>query len=797
MLGHTTFSDLNTHLSNASFEKKAEPPLWYDHLSLIFRLLHQFFPGRYFKLPDDDGRRLQDTTITSKTIQKRPLSTLDPRRLLPNLSSSFIGTFCCQHMDAFALEVLEDAKSWNWPIVKRIEQSGNQGKPLLPNLLSCLIKESQALGGTVLEQFWETIGKCDNKLKDNIKTVTSVPPGQASTILFAGVNREDIRLGPLFDMAAEYFAHLAVAFVNPGGPESADSTPSSTDELLELANKEGFGKRNQEALKRLAFKRDGARCVMTGVTFDELPTEDDNFSPVLTHLIPNSIHGKPDTLKCLATFAGEEARDLVLKQMNDIGNVANVQSDAYVKYDGLRWGIEAQEGETVKYVYRRVPYNPNVGPASINLRDGKEIHFGRGIKGERLGGGPLPLFCNVQLAVARVLRMSGAAEVVMQLRADSDDSDTPHAYVASDYFLDILDAKLHLQSIIVISGAIDLIQPNVHQSALTRDGSTFQDMFLLGVDSHREFKDSGNLKAVPDGEGVCDKHPIHLQGDTVDEFRALLWSFYALPSDIFDATRPENIDTIKFMNLARVTHKYNFISTEKWALEILTLYLTSVSQQPIPSELDGPSFEPLSPEILENLTKVAVLCTSEDQPLFKKTMAGWELLLGHGDYAETAIRVAELLGLRHLRASAYYAIMIKGRQAWDLKPNLSREQRITLLSGHHALFELSRGLLGSPPQFHNCYGAQTCRRSLASCWGNLFAGGISDSDTIPAANSLHPLDLLGRLQLLEGQFVKISEYAATALNGMTRPCALEGLKAIRALQEKLRLDLSDCFQDVA
>ena len=103
----------------------------------------------------------------------------------------------------------------------------------------------------------------------------------------------------------------------------------------------------------------------------------------------------------------------------------------------------------MKYIYRRVPYSPNVGPALINLRDGDEIHFGCGIKGEKLGGGPLPLFCNVQLAVARVLYMSGALEVVMQLRADSDDSDTPHAYVASDYFLDILDAKLHLQSITV------------------------------------------------------------------------------------------------------------------------------------------------------------------------------------------------------------------------------------------------------------------------------------------------------------------------------------------------------------
>ena len=134
-------------------------------------------------------------------------------------------------MDLLALEVLEDAKSWNWPIVKRIQQSGNEGKALVPNLLSCLIKESQALGGTVLEQFWETVGKCDNKLKENstsnssaserqgltytVKNVTSVPPGQASAILFAGVNGEDIHLAPLFDMAAEYFTHLAVACAHP------------------------------------------------------------------------------------------------------------------------------------------------------------------------------------------------------------------------------------------------------------------------------------------------------------------------------------------------------------------------------------------------------------------------------------------------------------------------------------------------------------------------------------------------------------------------------------------------------
>jgi len=104
------------------------------------------------------------------------------------------------------------------------------------------------------------------------------------------------------------------------------------------------------------------------------------------------------------------------------------------------------------------------------------------------------------------------------------------------------------------------------------------------------------------------------------------------------------------------------VSQPKSGLSKFPLYISLLCRNypSCPSEFDGSSFEPLSAEILENLTKVAVLCTIEDQPLFKKTMAGWELLLGHGVYAETAIRVAELLGLRHLRASAYYAIMLKG-----------------------------------------------------------------------------------------------------------------------------------------
>jgi hypothetical protein len=59
----------------------------------------------------------------------------------------------------------------------------------------------------------------------------------------------------------------------------------------------------------------------------------------------------------------------------------------------------------------------------------------------------------------------------------------------------------------------------VHRSLLIRDKSTFNNMFSL--EAHK-----------PDGvqgeEGENDENPIHLQGDTADEIRALMWCFYAL-----------------------------------------------------------------------------------------------------------------------------------------------------------------------------------------------------------------------------------------------------------------------------
>ena len=96
----------------------------------------------------------------------------------------------------------------------------------------------------------------------------------------------------------------------------------------------------------------------------------------------------------------------------------------------------------VTYIYRRIPHETTVGPGFIRFRDGDSITFGKGPEARRLGMGPHPLLCNLKLAVARVLNVSGAAELIAQIVEEGDVSDFAHIYVASQAFCDILTAQL-------------------------------------------------------------------------------------------------------------------------------------------------------------------------------------------------------------------------------------------------------------------------------------------------------------------------------------------------------------------
>jgi hypothetical protein len=57
-------------------------------------------------------------------------------------------------------------------------------------------------------------------------------------------------------------------------------------------------------------------------------------------------------MEYIAMLAGTAGRDLVLQQLNGLGNLMNLQSDAHAAYDNIKWGIEGRDknGEVRPYL---------------------------------------------------------------------------------------------------------------------------------------------------------------------------------------------------------------------------------------------------------------------------------------------------------------------------------------------------------------------------------------------------------------------------------------------------------------
>ena len=91
-----------------------------------------------------------------------------------------------------------------------------------------------------------------------------------------------------------------------------------------------------------------------------------------------------------------------------------------------------------------VPTDPNTALEFTTLREGNEILFGQGDEGKKLNNGPIPRLCNLQLAVARVLQLSGTADIILEWKENADDDGCYRLFIASEEFCDMLDAKLFL-----------------------------------------------------------------------------------------------------------------------------------------------------------------------------------------------------------------------------------------------------------------------------------------------------------------------------------------------------------------
>jgi len=85
------------------------------------------------------------------------------------------------------------------------------------------------------------------------------------------------------------------------------------------------------------------------------------------------------------------------------------------------------------------------------LREGDEIRFGKGPEGKKLNNGPIPRLCNLRLAVARVLKMSGAADIILEWKDHADIDGHYRPFITSEEFCDMLDAKLFLSGRTIVA----------------------------------------------------------------------------------------------------------------------------------------------------------------------------------------------------------------------------------------------------------------------------------------------------------------------------------------------------------
>jgi len=331
----------------------------------------------------------------------------------------------------------------------------------------------------------------------------------------------------------------------------------------------------------------------------------------------------------------------------------------------------------------------------------------------------------------------------------------------------------------------------VHRSILTKDKSAFETMFQLSSEADSSRSDS-SMTTIPEGE--TDENPIRLPGDTADEFRALLWALYALPHELMLATTSD-ANSAQLLNLARITHKYQFRSIETWALSVLRAYysrpgaldnITPVNAPALlhPPLADGPS--------LVQLTELAALC--EHAELLDIATTRWKRLIGEGKDLALAIDIGERFNLRSMLGLAYHAMMLKGKAYWDADAMLTREQKVRLLCGYYALGKFWDTLPSQPPIITHsarCTSQQRCTKAWGALWKAVLEMG---TQVIP---SLQREDVLAKLMLTESSMKALVEKEIQSqgiLDGLPH-CRESALIATTMEVRRFKETLADYFSD--
>jgi len=246
------------------------------------------------------------------------------------------------------------------------------------------------------------------------------------------------------------------------------------------------------------------------------------------------------------------------------------------------------------------------------------------------------------------------------------------------------------------------------------------------------------------------------------------------PRDLQQHQSPSG-DLNLLVELAMITHKYHFATTEAWALDAIC----SVMSKPSETWENSPA--------LALILGIAMLC--EHEPLRNMVISTWvPHLLSSKLPPIPAILAADRYDLPELRGPAYYAQVLEMDKANDkfsppFNHGLSRNQLIVLLSGHWALVKRWEFIRKQPVIFQRSSECTMHAHGCVALW-NMKWNNYGKSEKILLCPSV---DVLGRLQCLY-ELLDADEGVKQQLTPGCRASALRGLGNAIALQKSALVD---------
>ncbi|KAF9483565.1 hypothetical protein BDN70DRAFT_873637 [Pholiota conissans] len=273
----------------------------------------------------------------------------------------------------------------------------------------------------------------------------------------------------------------------------------------------------------------------------------------------------------------------------------------------------------------------------------------------------------------------------------------------------------------------------IHRYLLERDASAFLNMFALPQDDEST-------------QSTSDEDPLILHDD-VDDFRALCWIMYALPTVHMQQYRIATANVKNLIGLYLISQKYHFEAHETFARELLRRHCTSLQ-----NKQNTASFLFSCPESrLESLLRIATLTDPTSMSINSLSSALQKIWIVRLEKAKQsacfALTVGEELGLRNFTAELYYFELSKmetqrlASGAYSHPTNdLTPSQKLVLYQGYWSLRHWWSDVLESAPRkTFFCPPNHDCSLSWTRGWDRA----ISDEKT---SKFFHPMQSLKSIE---------------------------------------------------